>query len=147
MEAFRRVLQLEAERGYQNRAVVGGLDRFLDRWRGDLTDDQVKSLSSTLSSTLAQRRYGKLSLEQRERWVYEALAALGDQAAVEATSENQPKQAVPKSQKSRAAKSLPEGISLDSAPTVVRGIGPGIAQKLGALGIKSIRGQIGRAHV
>ena len=39
MAAFRRVLQLEAGRGHENKAVVGGMDRFLDRWRSDLTDD------------------------------------------------------------------------------------------------------------
>ncbi|MDE2901023.1 MAG: hypothetical protein OXN15_08395, partial [Chloroflexota bacterium] len=75
---FRRVLELEARRGYDDRAVVGGLGRFLDRWRAELTEEEADSLPTSLTSALAQRRYRDLSPELRERWVHEALTALGD---------------------------------------------------------------------
>ena len=150
MAAFRRVLQLEAERGHENKAVVGGMDRFLDRWRGDLTDDEIKELSTSLTTILSQRKYDNLSVEQRKRWVHEALAALGDQDALRETKEEQVQQPPPKLSASKTqpvrrastlpTKSPPEGLSLDSAPTVIKGVGPGIAVKLDALGIKDIRG-------
>ena len=145
MAAFRRVLQLEADRGHENKAVVGGLDRFLDRWRGDLTDDEVKQLSTSLTSILAQRKYDALSLEQRERWVYEALASLDDQDAFHETNVVAEPPAPVKARATRVAKpkqpkSVPEGISLESPPTVIKGVGPGIAVKLEALGIDTIRG-------
>ena len=78
---FRRVLQLEAQRGHDDRAVVGGLGRFLDRWRAELTEEEADSLSASLTAALAQRRYHDLSPDLRERWVHEALTALGDHAA------------------------------------------------------------------
>lgn len=150
MAAFRRVLQLEAERGHENKAVVGGMDRFLDRWRSDLTDDELQELSTSLTATLTQRKYDGLSVEQRERWVNETLTALGDQEAFQATKAEHaeqppPKPRVAKPQAARQAKSgpakpSPEGLSLDSAPTVIKGVGPGIAVKLEALGIRDIRG-------
>lgn len=149
MAAFRRVLQLEAERGHENKAVVGGLDRFLDRWRSDLSDDELQELSTSLTATLTQRKYDSLSVKQRERWVHEALTALGDQEAFQDTkaepvAQQSPKPRVSKPQslaqsKPTPVKSSPEGFSLDSAPTVIKGVGPGIAVKLKALGIRDIR--------
>ncbi len=153
MAAFRRVLQMEAERGHENKAVVGGLDRFLDRWRADLTDDEIKELSTSLTATLTQRKYDGLSVDQRTRWVHEALAALGDQQALQeikaeqvpaekphSTKPQPAKQAKPGVAKPVSPKSLPEGLSLDSAPIVIKGVGPGIAVKLEVLAIKDIRG-------
>ena len=78
---FRRVLELEAKRGYADRAVVGGLGRFLDRWRAELSEEEADSLPPALVAALAQRKYHELSTDLRERWVYEALTALGDYAA------------------------------------------------------------------
>ena len=150
MAAFRRVLQLEAGRGHENKAVVGGMDRFLDRWRSDLTDDELQELSTSLTATLTQRKYNSLSVDQRERWVHEALTAIGDQEAFQETRNEPADQPLPKPRvakpqaprqaKSGPAKSSPEGLSLDSAPTVIKGVGPGIAVKLEALGIRDIRG-------
>ena len=150
MAAFRNALQLEAKRGHDNRAIVGGMDRFLDRWRSDLTDDELQELSTSLTATLTQRKYDSLSTEQRERWVHEALTALDDQEAFNDTRPESVEQPSPKPRTSRSqavrqakpvsTKSSPEGLSLDSAPTVIKGVGPGMAVKLEALGIRDIRG-------
>ena len=33
---FRNILRLEEERGFDNGAVLGGLDKFLQRWSSDM---------------------------------------------------------------------------------------------------------------
>ncbi len=132
---FRRVLQLEERRGYADRAVVGGLGRFLDRWRAELTEEEADSLPPSLTAALAQRRYHDLSAELRERWVHEALTALGDHAAA---SEPPPKERPPRAVTPRKLTPPPAAPTLDSPPTIVRGVGPGIAAKLENLGITSV---------
>ncbi|MDE2969717.1 MAG: ATP-dependent DNA helicase RecG [Chloroflexota bacterium] len=150
---FRRVLELEARRGYDDRAVVGGLGRFLDRWRAELTEEEADSLPTSLTSALAQRRYRDLSPELRERWVHEALTALGDHlGAAEGEGAGGPStgsgrtggggsgrtaaRAVP----ARRLSTAPAAPSLESPATIVRGIGPGIADKLGNLGVTTVNG-------
>ena len=134
---FRRVLRLEAERGYTDKAVMGGLGLFLDRWRGELTEEEVDSLSPSLTAALAQRKYHELPPDLRERWVHEALTALGDHAS--ASAEQQPeKRARPLSP--RALSPAPAAPTLDSPPTIVRGVGPGVAAKLENLSVTTVRG-------
>ena len=134
---FRRVLEMEAKRGYVDRAVVGGLGRFLDRWRAELSEEEADSLPPALVAALAQRKYHELSADLRERWVYEALTALGDYAA---TSEPLPKPKTVRAIPPRRLAPSPAAPTLDSPPTIVRGVGPGIAAKLGNLGITNVNG-------
>ncbi len=134
---FRRVLQLEARRGYADRAVVGGLGRFLDRWRAELTEEEADSLPPTLTTALAQRRYHDLSPELRERWVHEALTALDDYAVA---SEPTPKERAPRAVPPRRITPPPASPTLESPPTIVRGVGSGIAAKLENLGITTVSG-------
>ena len=37
IEPFLKILALEEEQGYQDRAVAGGLDKLLHRWESDLS--------------------------------------------------------------------------------------------------------------
>ena len=134
---FRRVLEMEAKRGYADRAVVGGLGRFLDRWRAELSEEEADSLPPALVAALAQRKYHELSTDLRERWVYEALTALGDYAAA---SEPLPKPKTVRAIPPRRLAPSPAAPTLESPPTIVRGVGPGIAAKLENLGITNVNG-------
>ena len=134
---FRRVLELEARRAHDDRAVVGGLGRFLDRWRAELTEEEADSLPPSLTAALTQRRYHDLSPELRERWVREALTALGDHSAA---SEPPPKERPARAVQPRRLTPAPAAPTLDSPPTIVRGVGPGIAEKLKNLGVDTVRG-------
>ena len=140
MAVFRRVLQLEIERGHQNEAVVGGIDRFLDRWRSDLTDDEIKKLSTSLTATLTQRNYDSLSPQQRKRWIYEALAALNDQESSRETNEAPFETSNPKANLGKQRLTSSVDISLSSPPTVLKGVGSSNASKLGELNIQDVRG-------
>lgn len=134
---FRRVLELEARRGYADRAVVGGLGRFLDRWRAELTEEEADSLPPSLTAALAQRRYHDLPPELRKRWVHEALTALGDHAA---SSEPPPKERATRALPPRRVTPPPAAPTLESPATIVRGVGSGIAAKLENLGITTVNG-------
>lgn len=140
LRAFRRVLESEVQRSYDDRAVVGGLDRFLDRWRAELTEAEADSLPPALIAALAQRRYHDLSPELRERWAREALAALDDVAASMSLRPNVPAggQRQPRDIPPRRLTPPPAAPTLDSPPTIVKGVGPGIAAKLKNLGITTV---------
>lgn len=140
--AFRRVLQLESERGYQNKTVVGGIDRFLDRWRSDLTDAELRRLSTSLTTTLAQRNYESLTKQQRERWAYEALAALTDQESLSLQEliEDDPAKIERDNKPIKTKPSQAQTINLESPPTMLKGVGPSNAFKLEELNIQDIRG-------
>ena len=66
LNAFRNILQLEHERGFDNKAVTTGLDEFLARWNPQLraylsnTDD---------ANNLLARPYSRMTPNQRAKWV------------------------------------------------------------------------------
>ncbi len=41
LQKLQKFFNLEAERGYDNHAVMGGLDRILDRWEGEACADEL----------------------------------------------------------------------------------------------------------
>ena len=49
LETFHRILRLEEERGYGDRAVMGGLDRFLAAWRQELEQEPQGALLDHLT--------------------------------------------------------------------------------------------------
>ena len=57
IDALRSILTLEREQGFENKAVMGGLDRFLDQWKSRLTP--IIGNPPT---------YASLSPEQRGQW-------------------------------------------------------------------------------
>lgn len=64
LQKIHKFFKLEAERGYDNRAVVGGLDRILDSWEAEaradsLPDDIIQAVVSRL------RDYPRLSASSR----------------------------------------------------------------------------------
>ena len=58
---LRKILALEGERGYNDDAVAGGLDRFLDKWRDSLAADIAMP-------PLHGGRYGALADHERRDW-------------------------------------------------------------------------------
>ena len=64
-EILRNVIELEARRGYNNSSVVGGMDRFLERWQQALT---FHIPAGSESRPIFCRRYAELSENQRKEW-------------------------------------------------------------------------------
>jgi len=116
MDALRRILALEQAKGYGDRAVIGGLDRYLRH----LAQSGVLPPAVALPPPPG---YGALEPEVRRGWVETTLASL------------------PSADGRRSAERTrePASLSLDSPLTALPGVGPSLAYKLGRLGIDTIK--------
>ncbi len=76
MRALRNILDMEAANGFADKAVAGGLDRFLETLRGQAgTAPELKTLDELGLLSIA---YAELEPARRERWADEAHRFLGD---------------------------------------------------------------------
>ena len=113
LAAFRRILTLEREQGYADRAVIGGLDGFLDRW------------SSQLSAIIGDPpKYSSLPREERGRWVTGVLDRLPA--------------AKPPERNFRRA-SPPPPLKLDDDVSAVQGVTKSNRPRLRRLGLEKVR--------
>ena len=117
--ALRSILALERKQGYGDKAVVGGMDRFLDQWK------------SRLSPIIGNPpRYSTLSPEQRGRWathVLSRLPATGPQARARRTAPA-PRQSAP-----------PRQLKLEDDIARVRGVTQSNLPKIRRLGLLTVR--------
>ncbi len=72
-EILRNVIGLEAQRGFNNSAVVGGMDRFRERWRDEMAS---RVTPGTDTGLLLKQSYGEMEPDQREKWASLWLALL-----------------------------------------------------------------------
>ena len=126
--SFLRILRLEQHRKYDNRAVVGGLDRFIEDWAQALTrklrlriEFSPQNISQASGFT---QPYNLLTPSDRAKWVSGLLNFLDKSNDY---------------QVSAAVKKLDnQGITLDSSVTELRGVGSRIGSKLRLLGLTKI---------
>jgi len=145
VEPLRTILQMECQRDYVNTAVIGGLDRYLNRWVRE-TRDKINApqlLAHFNELQLTEPSYATWSAEKRKTWVKDILDWL-----VEAERAVETMPAI----KSRA-RSMVDGrpslafgtnssnsnAGLDSPVTIVKGVSANLAGRLTRLGIKTIR--------
>ncbi|MGD0002693.1 MAG: ATP-dependent DNA helicase RecG [Anaerolineaceae bacterium] len=160
LEKLQKFLRLEAERGYDNRAVVGGLNKILPAWENDARKENVnETLLQTISARLNQ--YPELNLRQRATTIREVL---------EITHENQPGKQFRKGESLPRIEEKPETLldvshqerfspqrpsrkphdsttwvenipstqGLNAPLTVIHGIGPRSAESLSILGLNTL---------
>ena len=84
-EAFRKIIELEAKHGFNDSAVIGGLDRFRHRWQAEMA---ARAGESGESAFLLRQRYGEMPQEQRAAWANRWLRLIGDEAAAPEPSES-----------------------------------------------------------
>jgi ATP-dependent DNA helicase RecG len=127
IDRLRKILELEQSKGYRDMAVVGGLDRFLNR----LTPP-CRGLSDLLSQS-----YSSLDAAERERWVRELLRQLGDDAQ---RVSRPPVNNLAARQRSTPARRRVDAIrELDTPITSVRGVNSSLASKFCKLGVRTVR--------
>jgi len=130
-QALLRALQLEQQRGYNNRSVVGGLDRLLERHQSALA-------SSVRGWTPPQLAYAAMSPAQREQWVEAAMGLLEKaQGKVPPRRPQRPEASRPP--RKAAAPPPRPSITLDGPLSQLRAAGRGVAQKLERLGLGTVR--------
>ena len=77
-QTLQLMLEREAKLGFQDRAVVGGLDGFL---RNVLKEGEQAQFFKRIVAALPQEGYAALSIDERERWTADVRAALSPGAA------------------------------------------------------------------
>ena len=132
-ETFHRILRLEEERGYDDRAVMGGLDRFLAAWRQELEGEPQAALLDHLTRLgVFQGSYARRTVEKRATWARrvreELTSAPGASAKAKAAA-----------YRPRKPRPVPADHSLDRPASVLPGVGPAVASKLEAVGVHTVR--------
>jgi len=137
VEVLRRILQEERRRGFPDRVVTGGLDRFLEDWRRELEQAEEREALRRLHRLgLFSTPYAALSPAEREAWAEAVLRGL-ERLAEPAPGPEAPAPQPPPPALRRLP--TPRGLSLDSPVKVVPGVGPQIARSLQEEGVRTVR--------
>ncbi|MEE9583731.1 MAG: ATP-dependent DNA helicase RecG, partial [Dehalococcoidales bacterium] len=139
---LRKILELEHKKGYADSAVIGGLDKFLNKWAvqamGAITDPQ--SLDRFYRLHLANPNYAALSREQRQEWIKEVLSFLSEvEHLVDKKARAKPLPVAHRPPSRTKARETATGPSLNSPITVIKGISQNLAAKFGKLGVNTVR--------
>ena len=158
---LRRVLKLEADQGYQNKAVVGGIRQFAAFWVGQARDEAVDEADRALIEQIAEVLvdYGKLpGLEARANAIDSLMSRLKVReervgTAVKTAASTPPAARPSKTAEKRPAKPAPAKVEAKPEPqlavapdpealqqplAILHGVGPKIAQTLERLGATTI---------
>lgn len=136
LEKLQKFFKLEKDRGFDNRAIVGGLDKILPAWepvarQEGVLPEWVDAVVETLS------RYGQMDEAARSTALTELLERIRGNSAEPSPSARPvvvPSSPPPTRRESDSRR--PEGLS---APlTVLPGIGPKYAQTLEGLGLRTL---------
>jgi ATP-dependent DNA helicase RecG len=144
VEALRKILDLEREKGYDDSAVFGGLNKFLANWSGQAAESI--SHPETLKSfrQLFRADYTAMTVQQRQEWVENARHFLDDIEIKNTVSEKPASKtartkSVKRSARPKKAPAAESAKGLDLPVTAVRGISTALAGKFGKMGVKTVR--------
>ncbi len=140
--SLRKILELEQKRGYRNDAVIGGLGRFFENWRRNLSnggDSENEALVMELYDKF--RKYSRMDRSQREKLVSESLAVVS--ALVPGRRARRQRPAAPSrpatGQRRPKAKGLASAASGIDAPVIrLPGVGKARVVQLERLGVKTV---------
>lgn len=168
IQKLQKILKLEADRGYDNHAVVGGLDRILEVWKREaeadgLPQDLITFISERLQDYHRHSTRGRAEILQGiwrriQRSLEEPLAEIesatplsaaesdSSGAAVERdglqTASLQPSHHEERRPKAKLQPQVPPSTdlkALDAPLTVIQGIGERSAANLARLGLRTLR--------
>ncbi len=147
---LRRVLDLEEKKGYQDKAVIGGLDRFLANWKIKAQEalTSPRRLGRFKELHLDEPGYAALSPDERKKWIAGVRVFLTQlehgevepeaNRAATATKRITPRPRA-KPLKPSPPQKKPAGGSLEQPITVLAGISTTLAGRFEKLGVKTIR--------
>lgn len=129
--ALRKILELEAKRGFNDRAVAGGLDKFLSRWQAELKLGIGRD-------PLPGKAYALLTPQERRTWAGRVFSPLSV-----ADAPKVPAPAVPAAGASKPARrrsvAAPPVASLESPLSGTKIVTRSTAEKLMRLGVESLQ--------
>ena len=130
LQSLRKILEQEKAGGFQDLTVIGGLDRFLQRWAREL-EPSLGEFSS----------YSVLTPIQREAWAHKVRASLGQAAG--ADGQRQAVSPTPKSssaveRRRRSAKRPPDRVGLHDGVARLKGVSTQHLARLRRLGVEKV---------
>ncbi len=139
-ESLLKILELESKKGYEDKSVFGGLDRFLRNWTAQATGQIISPGLLKRINKLAGSNYASLPQPQRKQWVSKMLNLLAE-------AEHPPAEKPPEKKKpvKTAATPRPRALKISgsqpigSSITVIKGITTVMAGKFEKLGVKTVR--------
>ncbi|MDP6346760.1 MAG: ATP-dependent DNA helicase RecG [Dehalococcoidia bacterium] len=148
LPSLRRILLLEQERGYDDRAVIGGLDGFLRRNIPPATQNIARPalLRRFKELGLSVPRYAGRNPSERAQWVAGVLAFLDEvECAGVHTPASSPvavRHPAPPASRTygRAVPRVPvQGVNLDSSLGQLKAASPSVLSRLEKLGVSTVR--------
>ncbi len=142
IDSLRNVLELERRKGYSDKAVIGGLDRYLHSQarliRQSITNPQLLKGFDELN--LARSNYGSCAAEERKRWITSVFEWLDRLEGVKEETLASPLPSRERNRTGLAGKALQKRKEeLDSPITIVKGISTGMDRKFARLNVRTIR--------
>jgi len=140
-EPLRKVLELECEKGYADRAVIGGLDKFLRRWSAEVMASITapRLMARFRRLRLDDPRYASLNQQQRRKWITDIFAFLESIETEKAAEKPPPRKSVTPPRRRVVAAPKATGQSLDLPITSLVGVSTAMAAKFKRLGVQTIR--------
>jgi len=145
-EKLEKILQLEQSQGYRNRAVIGGLESYVETWRKEsLAQSQDEALGQQVDEISdLLRTYAEVDEAQRAQAISEILGRLGSPA--ETTLPRRPPPHKPGSQPVPAPATPPPvvpqperpGTGLDASVSTLPGVSTAYMARLRRLGISTV---------
>jgi len=138
-QKLRKIITLEREQGCVNRAVIGGLGRFLAFWEQDATKESSQPDELRLIKMITEKLkdYGAQDIAARVRNTDEVLAAISEIEKKHSTGASAKVVGKKVEKPARHRPSQPDR-SLDSPVTSLRGVSIAYAKKLQRLGVTTI---------
>ena len=160
---FRKIAELESSRGYADRAVSGGLDKFRQQWQAEMAS---RASGGEYASFLLGRQYADMPRAERESWVSGWLRLLdSDPAKVPEDARSSPPSKIesglaeeswpeadapappgpgqriaPPANSAPASFRLPPpGQTVDASVTSIKGVSGKTADRLARLGVSTVR--------
>ncbi|MFH1650594.1 MAG: ATP-dependent DNA helicase RecG, partial [Chloroflexota bacterium] len=139
--SLEKILELEHRKGYHDTAVIGGLDKFLKQWSGQVSGQLARPGLLRDFQRIIGTGYASLTPSQREQWVAQLRAFMaGASPESPPPVAKSPASAVSrKAPRRRLAAPPPVTEGLDAPVTVLKGISTSLAAKFGRLGVRILR--------
>ena len=167
LEKLQKIFKLEAERGYDNHAVLGGLERMLSHWEVEARQDNIsedliqavitriqdyarlaeKSRAETLDGLLRRIQRSEAGFSEESSETFQDAQQENFREALEPTNEPSTKTIPPPAsaayqtpaRTSVARTPSDEPAALNAPITVLQGVGPRYANTLERLGLFTLR--------
>ncbi|MCH7736642.1 MAG: hypothetical protein IH872_04480, partial [Chloroflexi bacterium] len=138
--AFQNILDLEESHGFDNKAVMGGLDKFVARW-----SEEMATQAATNEGFLLKESYDSMSAKVRAQWVAQWREALGGPPDPNkppkppAAPKKKPAAKKAASEKKTAHKPPPAEVTVDAPVDRLRGVDTKLSARLKRLDVETIR--------